>query len=105
MGPYKKRGKSLQSQIEEYFEEGNRRGRHINNGQMMNLRFDLQLQKAGNKTDVERYIKKLSQEFDLMLITEHFDESLLLCAGSYQTKRSIKIKIKWNFATVGITEK
>ena len=122
-GFYKTRGKSLQCQIEEYFEKGNRRGRHVNNGQMMDLGFDLK--KALNKTEIERHINKLSREFDLMLITEYFDESLLLLRklmcwsfsdilyikqnarsksnGTVQLTESVKEKIrKWNAADVSL---
>ena len=114
---------AVQSQIEKWFEKERKKGIHIYNGQLMDLGFDLQ--KALSKTEVERYINMLSREFDLMLIAEYFDESLLLLRklmcwsfsdilyikqnarsksnGTLQMSESVKEKIrKWNAADVSL---
>ena len=90
---------------------------------MMDLGFNLA--EAPNKSATKRYINKLSREFDLMLITEYFDESLLLLRklmcwsfsdilyvkqnarsksnGTSQLSESVKEKIrKWNAADVSL---
>ncbi|XP_072051968.1 galactosylceramide sulfotransferase-like [Amphiura filiformis] len=50
--------------------------RFLDNNQMLDL--GLRTTKFRNSSAVAKHIKKLSREFDLMLITEYFDESLLL---------------------------
>ncbi|XP_072016905.1 uncharacterized protein [Amphiura filiformis] len=73
---YAKKGNvSTEAWINKWF-NGSKRGRFLNNNQMLDL--GLPVKSFRNKSAVMLYIKKLSREFDLMLITEYFDESLLL---------------------------
>ena len=74
-GHYKDAKKSVESAITKWFRKP-KKGGHTDNSQIVDLglaRTDLR-----NKSKVERHINLLSQEFDLILITEHFDESLLV---------------------------
>ena len=74
-GQYKNVTQSVESQIEKWFGKP-KIGGHTDNGQIVDL--GLARTSIRNESKVERHIDLLSQEFDLMLITEHFDESLLL---------------------------
>ncbi len=48
----------------------------LNNGQILDLGLDVKDIK--NETEVKRTVQKLAEELDLVLITEYFDESLVL---------------------------
>ena len=75
-GHFKNTGKPVEQQIKEWFQKPHKDANSLRNKQIIDLGFDGK--KTLSKKVVERYIKQLSQDFDLVLITEYFDESLLL---------------------------
>ena len=78
---------SVAAQIEKWLQNP-KKIRFLNNNQI----FDLGLTEKWmrNKTTVTKHIAKLSNEFDLMLIAEYFDESLLL----------LRKLMCWNFTDI-----
>ena len=116
-GHYKKSKQSVDFQIEKWLRNPKNQGGSTVYSQIVDLGMDIK--NLRNKSEVKRYIQKLSQDFDLMLITEYFDESLLLLRklmcwsfshiiyikqnarskGSSKLSESIKKKLReWNTA-------
>ncbi|XP_069131677.1 galactose-3-O-sulfotransferase 2-like [Argopecten irradians] len=50
----------------------------LDNSMAMEYNFPPHVFRTRNKTEIQRYIHKLDSEFDLIMVVEHFDESLIL---------------------------
>ena len=87
-GHYRNARQSVDLQIEKFLRNPKNQGGLIDNSQIVDLGMDTK--NTRNKLEVKSYIQKLSQDFDLMLITEHFDESLLL----------LRKLMCWNFSNI-----
>ena len=72
----KTKGHTIKAKINNWISKPNRYSKYLTNNQI----FDLGLPKNyfHNAVHVKRYIKRLAGEFDLVLLMEYFDESLLL---------------------------
>ncbi|XP_072046995.1 galactosylceramide sulfotransferase-like [Amphiura filiformis] len=75
-GHTKKGNGSTEVQIIKWLDAAKHDDRFLNNNQMLDL--GLPAKDFRNQSAVALHIKKLSREIDLVLITEYFDESLLL---------------------------
>ena len=73
----KVRGNTTEEKVNNWIEKQSPRARYLNNNQIEDLglsnRFNFH-----NKSVSSSHIEKIAREFDLVLLTEYFDESLLL---------------------------